>query len=86
MNFTVRGLIPVSTKIPLYAGWNMVGYPSLNTETVANALWGTEADIIMICNMSEPYHIKEVGPTYVMKPGEGYWVHVPFDTTWTIDW
>jgi hypothetical protein len=29
--------------------------------------------------------IKEVGATYVMKPGEGYWVHVPADTVWTVN-
>ena len=40
----------------------------------------------MVCDTSEPYHIKEVGPSYVMKPGEGYWVHVPFDTVWVVDW
>jgi hypothetical protein len=64
----------------------MVGYPTLTNETVANALWGTGVDIVMVCDTSEPYNIKEVGPTYLMKPGEGYWVHVPFDTVWVVDW
>jgi|GEM_PF-4465672 len=82
----INGPQPGPQNIQLYAGWNLIGYPSLNTETVANALWGTGADRVMVCDTSEPYHIKEVGPTYLMKPGEGYWVHVPFDTTWTIDW
>ena len=86
VNLTVRGYIPSSTSINLYAGWNLVGYPSLNTETVANALWGTGADKVMVCNTSEPYNIKEVGPNYVMKPGEGYWVHVPADSVWVVDW
>jgi outer membrane protein assembly factor BamB len=75
-----------STAIPLYAGWNMVGYPSLNTETVANALWGTGADRVEMFDSSDPYRLKEVGPTYLMKPGEGYWVHVPADTVWVVDW
>jgi hypothetical protein len=86
-NLTVTGLIPSSTNIPLYAGWNLVGYPTLNTTTtIANALFGTGADIAMVCDTAEPYHIREVGPAYVMKPGEGYWIHVPFDTVWTVDW
>jgi hypothetical protein len=85
VNLTVSGPIKTSTSINLYAGWNLVGYPSLTYETVANALWGTGADKVMVCDTSEPYHIKEVGPTYVMKPGEGYWVHVPADTVWVID-
>ena len=74
------------TSIPLYAGWNLVGYPSLTNETVANALWGTGADRVEVFDSGEPYRIKEVGPTYLMKPGEGYWVHVPADTVWVVDW
>lgn len=86
VNLTVRGNIPVSTSMSLYAGWNLVGYPSMNTETVGNALFGTGADAAMVCNITEPYHVKEVGPTYIMKPGEGYWVHVPADSVWVVNW
>jgi len=84
---TVNGYDPPSTSIPLYAGWNLVGYPTLNNSTtVANALWGTSADKVEVFDPAEPYRIKEVGPTYLMKPGEGYWVHAPADTVWIIDW
>jgi len=83
---TVSGYDPPSKSIPLYAGWNLIGYPSLTNETVANALWGTGADRIEVFDELEPYQIKEVGPTFIMKPGEGYWVHVPADTTWIINW
>lgn len=80
------GELPTMTTIPLYAGWNLVGYPSLNTETVANALWGTGADRVEKFDAMAPYRISEVGPSYVMKPGEGYWIHVPADSVWIIDW
>jgi len=83
---TISGYDPPSTSINLYAGWNLVGYPSLTNVTVANALWGTSADKVEVFDPAEPYRIKEVGPTYMMKPGEGYWVHVPADTMWIIDW
>ena len=82
----VYGTISSSTAISLNAGWNLVGYPSLTPDTVANALWGTGADRVEVCNLTEPYLIKEVIPTYIMKPGEGYWVHIPADTVWTVDW
>jgi hypothetical protein len=85
VNLTVRGNIPAYTTIPLYAGWNLVGYPAQTTKTVGNALWGTGADRVEVFDSTSPY-IKEVGPTYVMKPGEGYWIHVPADTTWVINW
>ena len=86
VSLTVRGNITSSTSITLYAGWNLVSYPTQTTETVANAFFGTGADRVEVCNMTEPYLIKEVGPTYVMQPGEGYWVHVPADTIWVVNW
>ncbi len=86
VTLTVSGVLPSSTTINLHAGWNLVSYPSLNTETVGNALWGTGADRVEVFNASSPYLIDEVEATYIMKPGEGYWVHVPADTIWIIDW
>lgn len=86
VNLTVRGLISTYTEIPLKAGWNFVGYPTQTTETVANALWGTGADRVEVFDPTDPYRLKEVGSTYVMKPGEGYWVHVVADTVWFVGW
>jgi hypothetical protein len=84
---TVYGQMPNSTAINLYAGWNLVGYPTLNGGmTVAEALWGTGTDRVEAFDTASPSLIKEVGPTYVMKPGEGYWVHVSADTIWVINW
>ena len=86
-NLTVQGVETNSTSISLYAGWNLVGYPTLdNTKTVTTALLGTGADRIEVCNPAQPYMLEAIGPTYVMQPGQGYWVHVPADTVWTIDW
>ncbi len=75
------------TAIELHAGWNLVGYPTLNgTITAGDALWGTSADKMEGFDSSTPYLLKELTPTYLMKPGEGYWVHVPSDTVWIINW
>lgn len=82
-----EGFVPGSTAITLRAGWNLVGYPSLCTNmTVANALWGTGADIVEIFDPSATYRTRVASSTYLMRPGEGYWVHVPADTAWTVDW
>jgi hypothetical protein len=86
VNLTVRGNISAYTIIPLYAGWNFVGYPTQTTETVGNALWRTGADRVEVFDPTDPYRTKEVSSTYIMKPGEGYWVHVTVDSTWTINW
>ncbi|MCK4265954.1 MAG: hypothetical protein KAX31_01655, partial [Thermoplasmata archaeon] len=85
--FTVYGYKASITRITLHAGWNLVSYPTLNnTEIVANALWDTGADRVEKFDALAPYRISEVGPNYIMKPGEGYWIHVPADTIWTVDW
>jgi len=74
------------TLIPLNAGWNLVGYTILDEErTVSNALWGTGADRVEGFDPSKPYLIRELKSTYIMRPGEGYWVHVPADTVWILD-
>jgi uncharacterized repeat protein (TIGR01451 family) len=73
-------------SIPLYAGWNFVGYPSMANEKVGNAFWGTSADKVMVGDTSEPYNVREVDSSYFMQPGEGYIVHVVADSTWVVDW
>jgi len=83
----VSGTVPSSTSIPLRAGWNLVGYPTMNnTTTVGDALWGTGATMVETFDAASPYATKAVGSSYVMKPGEGYWIYVPSDTVWTVNW
>ncbi|MBI5000696.1 MAG: right-handed parallel beta-helix repeat-containing protein [Euryarchaeota archaeon] len=83
----VNGTVANTTSIPLRAGWNLVGYPTLNTTTkVSDALWGTSATVVETFDPAAPYRTKVVSPSYLMKPGEGYWICVPSDTVWTVDW
>jgi hypothetical protein len=83
----ITGLVADSTSIPLRTGWNLVGYPSLCTNmSVADALWGTGAIMVEVFDPNATYKTKVVGPTYLMKPGEGYWVYVPAASTWTVGW
>jgi hypothetical protein len=84
----VNGVVPISTDIPLYAGWNLVGYPSQNNQLASDALSGTNADIISIYNAAAPYLVEDRTDlsTVSMSPGDGYWIHVPADTVWTVNW
>jgi parallel beta-helix repeat protein len=82
----ITGEIPESTGILLRAGWNMVGYPSRTASTVGDALWGTGADRVEVFDAASPYLISEVPPEFPMVPGKGYWVHVPADVVWTVNW
>jgi hypothetical protein len=83
---TVYGDIPPSTIIPLYAGWNLVGYPTQDSsKIVSTAFAGTGYDIVEGYQSTSPY-IKVLVDGDKMVPGQGYWVHVNSDTTWTINW
>jgi hypothetical protein len=85
--FTTGGLIPTSTAIQLHAGWNLVGYPTLRQQSISDALAGTGYDMpVEGFNPAAPYMISQLPDTYIMQPGEGYWVHVPVDTVWVVDW
>lgn len=87
-NLTIgTGVCPVSTSMQLYAGWNLVGYPSLTPRDIATALAGTGYDMpVEGFDLGAPYRTTQLADTYMMKPDEGYWVHVPADTVWTVDW
>lgn len=85
-NLTVCGSDPGTTTIQLRAGWNLVGYPTQTPRTVAEAFWGTTADIVEVFDPAQPYMTKEVGAGYLMAPNKGYWVHVLADSVWVVDW
>ncbi|MBA3045552.1 MAG: hypothetical protein KKH41_06775 [Candidatus Thermoplasmatota archaeon] len=83
---TIHGNIPTYTNITLYAGWNFVGYPTQDTtKTVSTALVGVTYDAVEGYQTSSPY-IKDLLGTDPMLPGEGYWIKVPANTVWTINW
>lgn len=76
----------VNTSIPLYSGWNFVGYPAFTDKTVADALAGTGFDAVEGFNIARPYHLEPLLDTDMMRTGRGYWVHVPIDSVWVVDW
>jgi len=83
----INGALSGSTTIDLYAGWNFIGYPTLNnTKTVADAFSTITYDSVEGYSGIDPYRLQVLAGTYVMQPGEGYWVKVPFDQTWIVNW
>ena len=82
---SITGKLPGTTPISLKAGWNLVGYPTLTSKTISEALAGTGYDRVEGFQAVSPY-VQQLSDSYMMKPGEGYWVHVPADTLWTVDW
>jgi serine protease AprX len=70
--------------INLYAGWNLVGYPSA-TPRLASATLPPEADLIAIYDGGQPYLILDVLPASTpMSEGNAFWVHVTADTVWMV--
>ncbi len=85
-NFTVAGIVPMQTSVPLYAGWNLVGFPSFNMNyTVADLKAETGATRVEgYDSSSPPYFLRPLQDTDFLQAGHGYWVHSPSDTIWTI--
>lgn len=88
-NLTINGITPSTTIIPLYPGWNMVGYPS-STDRLASEALPTEVSKIGIFNGSKEYNIDYIYDitSYTMRAGEGYWVYNTGDqkVDWTVDY
>jgi hypothetical protein len=81
----IAGKVPTLTHISLKAGWNLVGYPSLTERTRDDAL----ASISGSYNKVEFYNTttdKEegLGPSDLMYPGYGYWIHATSDCVWDV--
>ncbi len=84
----VTGTAPASTGIQLREGWNMVGYPARvdSAHTVAQLKSATDATIVEGFHAAATYKTQVLADAYVLKRGEGYWVLVPADVVWTVEW
>ncbi|MFO7618280.1 MAG: ABC transporter substrate-binding protein [Thermoplasmata archaeon] len=79
----VTGDYPGSTvQIQLYAGWNLVGFPSA-TSVRANTI--LNADIVGLYLGTSPYVQDRIDLNNVwLSEGNAYWVHVTANTLWTV--
>lgn len=93
---SVSGSVPISVDIPLKTGWNLVGYPSLTTRSITEALSSIEGQYTLVYTYdpedgSDPWKTYEAGaPSWVndlteMEPGRAYWLQVTEDCVWTVD-
>jgi hypothetical protein len=92
--FVTAGRVPVSTDIPLYEGWNFVGFPSFSNSTLDDALNPVNWEAIRSFEAGDPKmdywkhnytekpdHMKD---PFEMKTGYGYWILVAEESTWTV--
>mgnify|MGYP001607044624 CR=1 FL=1 len=66
----------------------MVGYSAQNdaSYTVGQLKAATGATVVEGFSAAATYKTQVLGDAYVMRKGEGYWVCVPADTVWTVNW
>lgn len=85
-NLSVEGTVPGTVSIRLYAGWNLVGYPSLTPRSAVDTLPLDAVDMIAVENRTDPYRIRDTSDlaSVTLETGHGYWVHSTFDTFWAI--
>jgi thiol-disulfide isomerase/thioredoxin len=76
-----------SPEIPLFAGWNLVGFPSnnvLDTQDALNNLnYSTEVDSIWTYNAQAQIFV-EMTQTDLFRKGKGYWFHTESDLIWQV--
>ncbi len=85
-NLAIAGRVSNSTSIQLYTGWNFVGYPSFTDRSVSKALTGLPYDQVEgFDEISSPYYLKILSDDDIMTAGQGYWISVTSDCTWTVE-
>lgn len=79
----------VTTDIPMQKGWNYVGYPSLTSRLLADALSSISGEYDAVYHYDtndilDPWENNNDGDLTEMKPGKGYWIYILQDCIWTI--
>jgi hypothetical protein len=85
-------MFPGSTPIQLEPGWNFVGYPSMTTLPINNALAGVPYDMVQTYDaVTDQWLSYDIG-TYStdtltqMEMGRGYWIHCTAFHLWIVDY
>ncbi|UCG68527.1 MAG: hypothetical protein JSV09_12055 [Thermoplasmata archaeon] len=86
--FQCSGIEPIENQsVTLYSGWNLVGYPSLNNNSVSTALnnltLGDDVDAIWAYNASTQ-NWEELGESDSFERGRGYWLYLKEQKTWEV--
>ncbi len=78
--WAVAGLVPETTQVQLYAGWNLVSNPTFTPGPVITELAGIDYERIEgYYPSSVPYCLEVKMPNDFMVTGEGYWIEVDYD-------
>ena len=87
VDLEVEGMVPSGASITVKTGWNLVGYPRESGAAPADELKSLGNTVVQIKNLSKsydpalPFFLNTLG---TMVPGEGYWLKVTENGTWTV--
>lgn len=92
----LAGEAQVNPTISLCYGWNLVAYPALQAQNVADALESINGAYILVrsydaSDQNDPWKTYDPSaPPFAndltqMQPGRGYWIRVTEDVTWTME-
>ena len=87
VDLEVEGMVPAGASITVKTGWNLVGYPRESGAAPADELKSLGNTVVQIKNLSKsydpalPFFLNTLG---TMVPGEGYWLKVTENGTWTV--
>ncbi len=85
LTVAVEGNYPASAAtVNLYAGWNLVGYPSATGRAESTTL-PAQADYVAVWQAASPYISQHAKGSSTMSHGNAYWVHVTADCTWVVN-
>lgn len=81
----VAGMVPTNEQISLKVGWNLVGYPSLNSRTVTDAFSSISGMYTKVYfhNVTAGRDLA-LNPFDMMYPGNGYWIHCNLNCVWEV--
>jgi hypothetical protein len=84
-DWVIAGLVPVLTQVQLYAGWNLVSFPSFNNiYTVGQLKLDVGALSVEGYDPSIPYCLTHLNDMDVVTAGKGFWIYVVANTVWDI--
>jgi hypothetical protein len=95
-SLTVLGNLLRPASVALRAGWNLVGYPSLEPRAIATALAGIADRVACVyaydaATPDAPWRLYDPGAAppvdeiVTLRPGVGYWIQALADCTWLLE-
>jgi len=93
---SLSGTHPLTTAIPLQAGWNLIGYPSVTKKEVGTALSSISGKYSLVqqykaSDTTDPWKIynpsapSSLNDLKELEPGYGYWIYMTQKATLNIE-